>query len=157
MTTQSLDYAPQRHGPRRLAAWWVALALAIAFALAGWRLYVWWAVRTELRQAQAANAAAAAASLGAALDAFATDGGRYPTNAEGLDALIHQPPDIRKWNGPYLRSAAIATDPWGNRYSYTETGGAYRVTSPGPDGKPGTPDDITASGPRAGSPLLLPQ
>jgi general secretion pathway protein G len=92
-----------------------------------------------------------------ALDRFAQDGGRYPNNAEGLGALIYPPTGVRKWNGPYLRSASIATDPWGNRYSYTETGGTYRVTSPGPDGKPGTPDDITVSGPAAGSPILLPQ
>jgi general secretion pathway protein G len=114
-------------------------------------------VRAAVRQAQAADSAAAVATLGAALDAFATDGGRYPTNSEGLSALIYPPQDVRKWNGPYLRSPALATDPWGSRYSYTETGGAYRVASPGPDGKPGTSDDITASGPPAGSPLPLPR
>ena len=49
-----------------------------------------------------------------------------------------------------LPKAAGATDPWGNPYTYTETGGVYRVASPGPDGKSGTPDDIVTTGPAAG-------
>src|SRR5262249_55886212 len=41
--------------------------------------------------------------LGAALDAFRTDVGRYPTTAEGLRALRVRPPDVDRWGGPYLK------------------------------------------------------
>src|SRR5215468_3092651 len=43
--------------------------------------------------------------LGAALDAFRLDNGRYPTTDEGLAALWEQPSSGRvpNWKGPYLR------------------------------------------------------
>jgi len=152
MTLQSLDYATQPHSRRRRAAWWVTGVVALA-ALAGWRVSEWWNRRESLRQAQLAAAKATVATLDAAVDRFELDAGRFPTTAEGLNALVQPPPGVRKWNGPYLRRAPLA-DPWGKPYSYSEARGVYRVTSAGPDGKPGTGDDIVASGPavKSGSP-----
>ncbi len=77
--------------------------------------------------------------LGAALDAFRLDVGRYPTTEEGLEALIEPPQDVRGWDGPYLKKKKIPLDPWGNPYIYRCPGehGEYDLYSLGADGQPG--------------------
>ncbi|BCX89743.1 general secretion pathway protein G [Methylomarinovum tepidoasis] len=56
--------------------------------------------------------------LATALDAFRLDNGRYPTQEEGLEALIKQPEGLPNWNGPYLRKNKIPVDGWGNPFHY---------------------------------------
>jgi len=82
------------------------------------------------------------AQLGTALDAFALDTGRYPTDAEGLEALLEAPGDAKNWDGPYLKKA-VPNDPWGNPYMYSTGGatGAYVLISNGADGKSGGDGD----------------
>jgi general secretion pathway protein G len=81
------------------------------------------------------------AALGTALDAFGLDVGRYPSDGEGLQALIEQPADAKNWDGPYLKKA-VPADPWGNEYSYSTGGQAgYELGSMGADGKPGGEGD----------------
>ncbi len=77
--------------------------------------------------------------LGSALDMFRLEVGRYPTTAEGLEALIRQPPGVSRWNGPYLRRSTIPTDAWGNEFVYRSPGehGPYDLLSYGADGSPG--------------------
>jgi general secretion pathway protein G len=81
--------------------------------------------------------------LGAALDAYRLDNGRYPATAQGLDALWQEPtaePRPTNWRGPYLRKAA-PLDPWGNPYVYASPGEfsphGYDLLSLGADGLPG--------------------
>ena len=81
--------------------------------------------------------------LGAALDAYRLDNGRYPSTDQGLDALWHQPrldPLPRNWRGPYIRKEA-PLDPWGNPYIYRSPGEAspwgYDLLSYGADGQAG--------------------
>lgn len=81
--------------------------------------------------------------LGAALDAYRLDNGRYPTTAQGLDALWEEPtaePRPSNWRGPYLRKA-VPPDPWGNAYVYINPGEmnrtGYDLTSYGADGVAG--------------------
>ncbi len=81
--------------------------------------------------------------LGAALDAYRLDNGRYPTTAQGLAALRAEPtvePRPRNWRGPYLRRD-VPLDPWGNAYVYRSPGEAnptgYDLLSLGADGQPG--------------------
>src|SRR3989304_2073936 len=45
--------------------------------------------------------------LGAALDLFYLENGRYPTTLEGLTALVQKPADLDNWNGPYLKKKMI--------------------------------------------------
>ncbi len=75
--------------------------------------------------------------LGSALDAFRLDVGRYPTTAEGLNALMANP-GIDGWNGPYLKKA-LPNDPWRRPYQYQSPGthGEYDIISYGADGAPG--------------------
>ena len=70
-----------------------------------------------------------------ALDAFRLDMGRYPTTAEGLQALVLQPSGATRWNGPYLRKNLIPKDPWGNDYQYRAPGqyGYFDLYSLGAD------------------------
>src|SRR6266705_6116886 len=53
------------------------------------------------------------ASFSSALDLFYLDAGRYPSSAEGLDALAQRPGGLSAWNGPYLKGGAVPKDPWG--------------------------------------------
>ena len=75
-----------------------------------------------------------------ALDAFRLDMGRYPTGAEGLQALVVQPSGATRWNGPYLRKNIIPKDSWGNDYQYrvpSQHGGAFDLYSLGADNAEG--------------------
>jgi len=89
-----------------------------------------------------------AGTLGLAIDLFEQDTGRYPTSDEGLRALIENP-QIANWRGPYLKSATIPPDPWGNPYRYnypsqlTSSQTLYDIISGGPDSTVGNEDDIT--------------
>jgi general secretion pathway protein G len=82
-----------------------------------------------------------------ALDAFEIDVGRYPTNVEGLRALVERPTsNADGWQQPYLKST-IPQDPWGGEYIYRCPGqynqDGYDLYSYGPDQKLGGDDDIT--------------
>ena len=75
------------------------------------------------------------------LEAFKVDNGFFPLN---LQDLITPPKNARNWHGPYVDKLAV--DPWGHPYIYTCPGkhntNGYDLFSAGPDGKPGTDDDI---------------
>jgi general secretion pathway protein G len=79
-------------------------------------------------------------NLGSALDLFYLDAGRYPSNEEGLSALVQQPSSVSFWNGPYLKTNTVPKDPWGHDYLYRSPGqdSPYDVGSLGPDGREGS-------------------
>lgn len=53
---------------------------------------------------------------------FQTDCGRFPTNQEGLRALVRAPADVQdKWQGPYVKDKDII-DPWGEEYIFRYPG-----------------------------------
>jgi general secretion pathway protein G len=65
--------------------------------------------------------------LGAALDAYCLDNGRYPTTEEGLAALWQAPtndPRPMNWRGPYLRRV-VPLDSW--RAAYLQRNDARTV------------------------------
>jgi general secretion pathway protein G len=81
--------------------------------------------------------------LGAALDAYRLDIGRYPTTSQGLAALWQAPTGADRpvaWRGPYLRKE-VPLDPWGRAYIYKAPGEqnptGYDLISYGADGQPG--------------------
>jgi general secretion pathway protein G len=73
--------------------------------------------------------------FGTALDSLRLDAGRYPTTAEGLDALVAPVSGLDEWNGPYLKKNRIPSDPWNNPYVYESPGinGDYDLISYGAD------------------------
>lgn len=86
-------------------------------------------------------------SLSGSLDLFFLDNGRYPTSSEGLGALVARPQAADRWNGPYLKPAALPVDGWGRPYVYRspgQGGGAYDLTSLGPSGQEGGSDNVGA-------------
>lgn len=87
-------------------------------------------------------------SLEKSLDQYRLDIGRYPTTEQGLAALFTKPPNVEKWQGPYLKKA-VPADPWGNAYQYKSPGehGEYDVISLGSDaqvGGTGEAADVTS-------------
>jgi general secretion pathway protein G len=86
-------------------------------------------------------------SFSASLDLFYLDTGRYPTTAEGLEALAERPADTAIWNGPYLKGGRVPSDPWGHPYQYrspVDHDPPYEIISLGPDGREGAGDAISS-------------
>jgi len=73
-------------------------------------------------------------AFSSALDIYFIDVGRYPTDSEGLGALVQQPGSVQGWNGPYLRGGSVPQDPWGRQYRYVSDGRTFQISSMGPDG-----------------------
>jgi general secretion pathway protein G len=78
-------------------------------------------------------------SLASALDLYFLDTGQFPSNADGLNALVQRPGSSAGWNGPYLRGTAVPNDPWGRPYVYRAPGSQsnYDIVSYGSDGQEG--------------------
>jgi general secretion pathway protein G len=76
-------------------------------------------------------------SLSAALDLFYLDNGRYPAANEGLSALVQRPASASAWNGPYIKTNSVPSDPWGHPYVYKVPGdhAAYEIASYGSAGQ----------------------
>ena len=77
--------------------------------------------------------------LAGVLDLYRLELGRYPTDEEGLVALVEKPAQADGWNGPYLKNRDALTDPWGKPYVYKSPGdhGEYDLYTLGADGKEG--------------------
>ncbi len=78
-------------------------------------------------------------ALSAGVDFYHVDLGHFPTQEQGLHALIQRPENETKWDGPYVKKDASLLDPWGRPFLYKIPGqhGAYDIYSYGADGKEG--------------------
>ncbi|MGQ0674475.1 MAG: type II secretion system major pseudopilin GspG [Rhodospirillales bacterium] len=79
-------------------------------------------------------------NLEQALDLYRLDIGRYPTQEEGLKALVARPGNAPKWNGPYLKGGEVPADPWSRPFLYdmpSKRGLAYDLYTLGADGARG--------------------
>ena len=83
-----------------------------------------------------------------ALARYELDNGKYPTQEQGLLALIEAPttaPVPKKWT-KYLEGREVPKDGWGNALEYRNPGtvntDGYDLVSAGPDGQMGNDDDI---------------
>jgi general secretion pathway protein G len=88
-------------------------------------------------------------NLSTTLDLFRLDVGRYPSEDEGLEALLSPPPGADGWNGPYVRRPDMINDPWGRPYIYRFPGQAhefdlYTLGSDGAEGGEGEGQDVTS-------------
>ncbi len=77
------------------------------------------------------------------LEFYRLDVGRFPSEAEGMEALLTAPAGVERWKGPYLKNRAALTDPWGEHYVYRSPGerGEYDLYSLGADRKEGGDDE----------------
>jgi general secretion pathway protein G len=98
----------------------------------------------QLSKGKANIAKVQIADLEGALGLFRFDVGRYPTTAEGLNALLENP-GLDNWSGPYLTKSSLPKDPWGHEYQYRSPGmhGDYDLYCLGADGVEGGEGDNT--------------
>ena len=111
----------------------VLLILALLATIAAPR------VTKYLSKAKTESARIQVDALGAAVDAFHLDVGRFPTQEEGLNALLAKPADAVGWDGPYLKKRDSLLDPWRRPYRYRQPGkhGEYEVYTFGSDDREG--------------------
>jgi general secretion pathway protein G len=74
-------------------------------------------------------------NLSGALDLYRLDMSRYPTQQEGLQALVERPAGADAWNGPYIKQKKLPPDPWNHPFNYRFPGqhGDYDLYSRGAD------------------------
>jgi general secretion pathway protein G len=81
------------------------------------------------------------ASLHTLVNQFKMDSGRFPTEEEGLTALLEQPSDVQNWPaGGYLDTTEIPKDGWGNDFMYElnpTSGKPFVIKSWGADAQEG--------------------
>ncbi|WP_175888361.1 type II secretion system major pseudopilin GspG [Burkholderia contaminans] len=107
------------------------------------------AANPDAMRQEAARRIAARQDIGVFLQAlklYRLDNGRYPSQEQGLAALVQKPtidPVPNNWkDGGYIER--LPNDPWGNSYKYLNPGahGEIDVFSYGADGKEGGDADI---------------
>jgi general secretion pathway protein G len=81
----------------------------------------------QVSKAEKSRTASDIRQIESALKFYRLDNYRYPTQSQGLEALVSSPSgsESASWNGPYLES--IPKDAWKQPYKYT---------NPGTHGKP---------------------
>ena len=119
----------------------VILGLLAAFAAPQVLKYLGGA-KTDAAEAQVKN-------IAAVLDLYRLEVGSYPSESDGLNALISAPAGVDRWNGPYVRQRDALVDPWGQLYMYRMPGdhGPFDLYSLGADqaeGGDGEDQDITS-------------
>ncbi len=84
----------------------------------------------------------------AKLEAYRMVAGMYPTEQQGLDALVEKPtsaPEPRRWKQQFRR---LPKDPWGDEYVYKYPGSkdqrTFEIICLGEDGELNTDDDISS-------------
>lgn len=95
-------------------------------------------VLNQLGGAKSKTAGIQVRDLEQSLEMYKLDVGRFPSNEEGLSALVTKPGSATGWNGPYLKSD-VPLDPWNREYLYKYPGehGELDIYSYGQDGQPG--------------------
>ncbi len=102
-------------------------------------------VKNQMDKARVNTAKAQITKLEGQLEFYRMDNGRYPSSAQGLDALVNKPsgnPEPRNYPpGGYLRKADELLDPWGEPFQYespgTRNSHAFDLWSLGADGQEG--------------------
>jgi general secretion pathway protein G len=101
-------------------------------------------VADKIDDARVATTKANLKSLHLKINEFKMDTGRFPTEEEGLNALIEQPTDVIKYpQGGYLETTEVPKDGWGNDFIYEvlpESGKPFAIKSLGADGEEGGED-----------------
>jgi len=119
----------------------VILGLLAAFAAPQVLNYLGRA-KTDAARAQVQN-------IAGILDLYRLEVGSYPSQQDGLEALLEEPAETPRWNGPYVKRRDALMDPWGRMYVYRFPGdhGAYDLYSLGADngeGGDGEDQDVTS-------------
>jgi len=98
-------------------------------------------IKSAVNKEKALRTKAELETLTTALESFRRENGSY-VEAETCSALIDR-------LAPRYLNAIIRLDAWSREFDYKGTATSYRLASLGPDGKPGTDDDIVFENGRA--------
>ena len=121
LNTQVLHYQIMEHVRQRRypAAGFTLVELLVVLAILG--LLVGIAVPQLFKYFSRAKEDAARVqiqTIASGLDLFLLDLGRYPSDQEGLKALVEPPPNLDRWSGPYVSDPSVLNDPWARPYVY---------------------------------------
>lgn len=126
-----------RYRRRPAAAGFSLVEMLVVVAIVGLLIgLVGPAAMRQLESSKVRTTQAQIAQLRSAIDIYMIDTGRYPSQEEGLAALV-TPGNTPGWGGPYVRDGKLPEDPWGNPYSYSIESSQVRITSFGADGRKG--------------------
>ena len=92
----------------------VVVVIGLLAAMIGPRLF------NQVEKAQKIRIKQDIRAIESALKFYRLDNYRYPTQSEGLEALINPPSSAERWNGPYLED--IPRDPYKNPYVFANPG-----------------------------------
>ena len=91
-------------------------------------------------------------SMKTLLESYKLVGGVYPSESQGLQALVTKPtsaPTPRRWK---QQMSTLPLDPWQSEFVYkypgTKDPSTYEIISKGEDGQLGTEDDISSQDPQ---------
>ncbi len=131
---------------------WLAMLIMVLAVVLVLFLRIW--PRYKISSNGLSTTKASIKSMYSAVMQFHSDTGRYPTEAEGLRALVVRPPDVTKWLvGGYLETSSVPKDEWGKDFIYerlAEPNEPFRITSLGADhkkGGEGYDSDVSTSDP----------
>lgn len=91
-------------------------------------------IQTAIQKEKALRTSADLRTVATALESYRRENGSY-VNADTCSALIDH-------LSPRYLVSVVRLDAWSREFDYKGASGAYRLVSLGPDGKPGTGDDI---------------
>jgi general secretion pathway protein G len=142
-------YRSHRRDRRRQAGFTLIELLVVLVILGMLAAFAAPQVLNYLGRAKTDAAKAQVQNIASILDLYRLENGRYPDERDGLDALLEQPADAPRWNGPYVKRRDALVDPWGEMYVYRFPGdyGAYDLYSLGADqaeGGDGEDQDVTS-------------
>jgi general secretion pathway protein G len=143
MRSDSHNRDPRR---RRMRAFTLIELLLVLVILAVLAAVVVPKFTNRSEQARVTTARTDIRMLETAIDMFEVDCGRFPSNDEGLAALLVAPASVQaSWNGPYIKRG-MPVDPWGSPYIYrypaSNNPGGYDLYSLGADGRESNDDVV---------------
>jgi general secretion pathway protein G len=120
----------------------VLTILALVVGIAGPAIY------RQVTQGRMRTTEAQIAAIEKSLNSFYLDCGFFPRQIEDLIAAPTEGRLCPNFDPDgYFERGSLPVDPWGNSYLYQSPGEvratSYDLYSAGPDGEPGTEDDIT--------------
>src|ERR1700744_3630456 len=110
MTNPARSQSTARH-PARRDSGFTLLELLVVIAILG--LLIGLVAPAALRQLSGARVSVAHQAIeriNSILDIYKLDVGSYPTEAEGLAALVEKPAGVSAWSGPYVKGG-VPVDP----------------------------------------------
>ena len=128
--------AGKQAGITRREVIWVLVIVALL------AIYVSSLIKHRVEDAMHEHAQADLERIARALHQYKLDNLRYPSEEQGLAALLQPPaltPLAPNWAGPYLSRANLLDDPWQRPYRYQSSDAppSFELASFGADGQPG--------------------